>query len=68
MPHSSRKDVDGPMDAWDRQRLGLALLEIREHLFLLDNIAAQNGEQARRILASRERVAEAIRKFIDEAE
>jgi hypothetical protein len=35
MPHSSHKNVNAPMDAWDRNRLAIALFEIRDALALL---------------------------------
>ena len=70
MPHSSNKNVDAAMDAWDRQRCGLALLAISKHLDLLNYHAGEpRDDQSRAEIASSiERVRTEIRKFIDESE
>lgn len=70
MPHSSHKNVDAPMDAWDRQRCGLALLQISKHLDLLNyHIGEMRDENSREEIArSMERVRSDIRQFIDETE
>jgi hypothetical protein len=57
MPHSSQKNVNAPMDAWDRQRCGLALLEIVEALAVIH-------PDDRRM----EHAREAVLRFIDERE
>ena len=38
MPHSSNKTVNAAMDAWDRQRCGIALLEMRDQVELLTRL------------------------------
>ena len=55
MPHSSQKNVNLPMDAWDRTRIGLALLEI------LGALEAIHPDERR----MRE-VRETVRMMIDE--
>jgi hypothetical protein len=57
MPHSSQKNVNAAMDAWDRQRCGLALLEI------VDALAVIHPDERRM-----RRVREAVRIFIEERE
>lgn len=57
MPHSSMKNVNAPMDAWDRQRLGLALLEIVSALDVIHPDDRRMGE-----------VRDVVRMFIDERE
>ncbi len=69
MPHSSMTDVNGPMDAWDRKRCGVALLEISKHLDLLNwHVGQLRDEESRAEIArSTERVRAAIRDFINES-
>ena len=57
MPHSSQKNVNAPMDARDRERLSIALFEIRDALALL---CVDQG--------ALERVDAAVRRFADETE
>lgn len=64
MPHSSQKNVNAPMDAWDRQRFGLALLEIEA---LLASLLVGLSEDARQ-MQQLERVRAAIRRATDETE
>lgn len=64
MPHSSQKNVNAPMDAWDRQRFGLALLEIESLLASLLHGLADDTKQMQQL----ERVRVAIRRATDETE
>ena len=55
MPHSSQKNIDLPMDTWDRQRAGIALLEI------VNALAVIHPDERRM-----RRVREAVRAFIEQ--
>lgn len=72
MPHSSQKDVNKPMDAWDRQRCGIALLELKEQVALLGSLVKQSAEPFSHTHSAvdkgMESVRRAIAKFIDETE
>lgn len=64
MPHSSQKNVNAPMDAWDRQRFGIALLELERLVGSILQGIDPNGAQGQQI----ERTRKAIRAAIDETE
>ena len=72
MPHSSQKDVNAPMDAWDRQRCALALHELKAQVELLTllfkrvSAADLDDWNASNLDKGLARIASAVSAFADE--
>lgn len=60
MPHSSLKNVNAPMDAWDRQRFGIALLEIQGVLSDLLEGLPDDARQMKGLARVRKAVSAAV--------